>query len=213
VAALVPRAEIDGDMGESHMGLHARLMSQALRKLTGVISKSNAIVVFINQIREKMGVTYGSPEVTTGGRALKFYASVRIDIRKGDAIKQGTDIVGNRTKAKIVKNKIAPPFKLAYFDIMFGEGVSREGSLLDLAADSEVVAKSGAWYNYQETRLGQGRENAKQYLKEHSEMAEEIEKLVRAKLLTDPKPADSNIEAEFAPEFESDMETESGYEG
>jgi recombination protein RecA len=213
VAALVPRAEIDGDMGDAHVGLHARLMSQALRKLTGVISKSNAIVVFINQIREKVGVVYGSPEVTTGGRALKFYASVRVDIRKAEDIKQGTDVVGHRTRAKIVKNKIAPPFKLAHFDIMFGEGVSREGSLLDLAADIDVVSKSGAWYNYQEARLGQGRENAKLYLKEHPEMAEEIEKLVREKLLAGSKPAEPDADVEFAAEFDPDMETDLEYDG
>ncbi|MDR1206152.1 MAG: recombinase RecA [Peptococcaceae bacterium] len=212
VAALVPRAEIDGEMGDAHVGLHARLMSQALRKLTGVISKSNAIVVFINQMREKVGVVYGNPEVTTGGRALKFYASVRVEIRKVEVIKQGTDLIGHRTKAKIVKNKIAPPFKQANFDIMFGEGVSREGSLLDLAADTNVVSKSGTWYNYLETRLGQGRENAKQYLKEHPEMAEEIEKLVRAKVLTAPKAEGQDAEPGFPPEFDPDAEIELEYE-
>jgi recombination protein RecA len=186
VAALVPRAEIDGDMGDAHVGLQARLMSQALRKLTGVISKSNAIVVFINQIREKVGIMFGNPETTSGGRALKFYASVRIDIRKMENIKQGTEIIGNKTKAKIVKNKVAPPFKQAEFDIMFGEGVSREGSLLDLAAETNVVNKSGTWYNYQDTRLGQGRENAKQFLKEHEGVAKEIERRIRSEFLNIP---------------------------
>lgn len=179
VAALVPRAEIEGEMGDSHMGLQARLMSQALRKLTGITHKSNCTVIFINQLREKIGVTFGNPETTTGGRALKFYASVRIDIRKTDVIKQGTDLVGNRTKAKVAKNKVAPPFKIAEFDIVYGEGISREGDILDLAADVDIVNKSGAWYSYKETRIGQGRENAKQFLKENVLMRDEIEDLVR----------------------------------
>lgn len=179
VAALVPRAEIEGEMGDSHMGLQARLMSQALRKLTGITHKSNCTVIFINQLREKIGVTFGNPETTTGGRALKFYASVRIDIRKTDVIKQGTDIVGNRTKVKVAKNKVAPPFKIAEFDIVYGQGISKEGDILDLAADVDIVIKSGAWYAYKETRIGQGRENAKQFLKENPEMRDEIEDLVR----------------------------------
>ncbi|MBM6829855.1 recombinase RecA [Anaerotignum lactatifermentans] len=180
VAALVPRAEIEGEMGDSHMGLQARLMSQALRKLTGITNKSNCTVVFINQLREKIGVTFGNPETTTGGRALKFYASIRIDIRKIDVLKQGTELVGNRVKVKIAKNKVAPPFKTAEFDIVYGKGISKEGDILDLAADVDIVNKSGAWYAYGETRIGQGRENAKTFLKEHPEMCREIENKVRA---------------------------------
>ena len=179
VAALVPRAEIQGEMGDSHMGLQARLMSQALRKLTGITNKSKCSVIFINQLREKIGLTFGNPETTTGGRALKFYASVRIDIRKADALKQGDAVVGNRTKVKIAKNKVAPPFKTAEFDIMYGQGVSKEGDILDLAVEIDVVNKSGAWYSYKETRIGQGRENAKIYLKEHPEQCREIEMEVR----------------------------------
>ena len=179
VAALVPRAEIQGEMGDSHMGLQARLMSQALRKLTGITNKSKCSVIFINQLREKIGLTFGNPETTTGGRALKFYASVRIDIRKADALKQGDAVVGNRTKVKIAKNKVAPPFKTAEFDIMYGQGVSKEGDILDLAVEIDVVNKSGAWYSYKETRIGQGRENAKVYLKEHPEQCKEIEMEVR----------------------------------
>ncbi len=179
VAALVPRAEIEGEMGDSHMGLQARLMSQALRKLTGITNKSKCTVLFINQLREKIGVTFGNPETTTGGRALKFYASVRIDIRKADVLKQGTDVVGNRTKVKVAKNKVAPPFKTAEFDIMYGQGISREGDVLDLAAEVDIVNKSGAWYAYKETRIGQGRENAKIFLKEHPDMCLEIENEVR----------------------------------
>ena len=179
VAALVPKAEIEGDMGDSHVGLQAHLMSQALRKLTGVISKSNCTVVFINQLREKVGVMFGNPETTTGGRALKFYASIRMDVRRIESLKQGGEVVGNRTRVKVVKNKIAPPFKEAEFDIMFGEGISVVGDILDLAANINVVNKSGAWYAYKETRIGQGRENAKQFLREHPEMCAEIDHLVR----------------------------------
>ena len=179
VAALVPKAEIDGDMGDSHVGLQARLMSQALRKLTAVISKSNCIVIFINQLREKVGVMFGNPETTTGGRALKFYASVRMDVRRIESLKQGGEVIGNRTRVKIVKNKIAPPFKEAEFDIMFGQGISREGDILDLAADVGVVNKSGAWYAYNGEKIGQGRENAKIYLKERTMICEEIEAKVR----------------------------------
>ena len=180
VAALVPKAEIDGDMGDSHVGLQARLMSQALRKLTAVISKSNCIVLFINQLREKVGVMFGNPETTTGGRALKFYSSVRLDVRRIEALKQAGEVVGNRTRIKVVKNKVAPPFKEAEFDIMFGQGISREGDILDLAADVGIVNKSGAWYAYNGEKIGQGRENAKLYLKEKPEVRDEIEAKVRA---------------------------------
>ena len=179
VAALVPKAEIDGDMGDSHVGLQARLMSQALRKLTGVISKSNCVVIFINQLREKVGVMFGNPETTTGGRALKFYSSVRLDVRRIEALKQAGEVVGNRTRVKVVKNKVAPPFKEAEFDIMFGQGISREGDILDLASDCGVINKSGAWYAYKTDKIGQGRENAKQYLKEHPEICQEVERQVR----------------------------------
>ena len=179
VAALVPRQEIEGDMGDSHVGLQARLMSQALRKLTPVISKSNCVVVFINQLREKVGVMFGNPETTTGGRALKFYASVRMDVRRIETLKQNGEMVGNRTRIKIVKNKIAPPFKEAEFDIMFGKGISKEGDILDLAASIDVVNKSGAWYAYNGDKIGQGRENAKLYLAAHPEVMEEIEAKVR----------------------------------
>lgn len=179
VAALVPKAEIDGEMGDSHVGLQARLMSQALRKLSGAISKSKTIAIFINQIREKVGVMFGNPETTPGGRALKFYSSVRLEVRRAETIKQGNDMVGNRTKIKVVKNKVAPPFKQAEVDIMYGEGISKEGSILDIGADLDVVNKSGAWYSYEDERLGQGRENAKQFLKEHSEIAIKIENKIR----------------------------------
>ena len=179
VAALVPKAEIDGDMGDSHVGLQARLMSQALRKLTAVISKSNCIVIFINQLREKVGVMFGNPETTTGGRALKFYASVRMDVRRVEALKQGGEVIGNRTRVKIVKNKVAPPFKEAEFDIMFGQGISKEGDILDLAYDVGVINKSGAWYAYNGEKIGQGRENAKVYLKENPLVCEEVEAKVR----------------------------------
>lgn len=179
VAALVPRAEIQGEMGDSHMGLQARLMSQALRKITAFASKSNCTIIFINQLREKIGVTFGNPETTTGGRALKFYASVRIDIRRIDGIKVNNELVGNRTRAKIVKNKVAPPFKSTEFDIMYGQGISKEGDTLDLAVEINIVNKSGAWYTYGETRIGQGRENAKAYLKEHPDVLAEIDKKVR----------------------------------
>ena len=180
VAALVPRQEIEGDMGDSHVGLQARLMSQALRKLTPVISKSNCVVVFINQLREKVGVMFGNPETTTGGRALKFYASVRMDVRKIETLKQNGEMVGNRTRIKIVKNKIAPPFKEAEFDIMFGKGISKEGDILDLATNINVISKSGAWYAYNGDKIGQGRENAKMYLSQHPEIMDEVEAKVRA---------------------------------
>lgn len=179
VAALVPKAEIDGDMGDSHVGLQARLMSQALRKLTAVISKSNCTVVFINQLREKVGIMFGNPETTTGGRALKFYSSVRLDVRRIESLKQGGEVIGNRTRVKVVKNKIAPPFKEAEFDIMFGEGISVIGDILDLAADNGIINKSGAWYAYEGNKIGQGRENAKQYLKDNPAVCDEVEKKVR----------------------------------
>ncbi len=183
VAALVPKAEIDGEMGDSFVGLQARLMSQALRKLTGIVNKTNSTCIFINQLREKVGVMYGNPETTPGGRALKFYASVRIDIRRGEQLKDGTTVVGNRTKAKIVKNKVAPPFRTAEFDILYGEGISKEGSLLDNAVALDIIHKSGAWFSYGDQRIGQGRENTRKFLKENPEIAAEIDKLVRAELM------------------------------
>ena len=210
VAALVPRAEIEGEMGDSHMGLQARLMSQALRKLTGITNKSNCTVIFINQLREKIGVTFGNPETTTGGRALKFYSSVRIDIRKSDVLKQGTELVGNRVKVKIAKNKVAPPFKTAEFDIVYGQGISKEGDILDLAADVDIVNKSGAWYAYEETRIGQGRENAKIFLKEHPEMCKEIENKVRAHYnlpTLDPIDVPTPAQTETITEVSEDLET------
>lgn len=203
VAALVPRAEIEGEMGDSHVGLQARLMSQALRKLAGAISKSNCVAIFINQLREKVGVSYGNPEVTPGGRALKFYASVRIDIRKIETLKNGTEMIGSRTRAKVVKNKIAPPFRMAEFDVMYGRGISREGELLDLAVKLDIIQKSGAWFSYKETRLGQGRDNAKNFLAENNDIAGEVEALVKenvSKLFTknasDSASAAKPVEAE-----------------
>jgi recombination protein RecA len=180
VAALVPRAEIEGDMGDTHVGLQARLMSQALRKLAGAISKSNCIVVFINQLREKVGIVYGNPEVTTGGRALKFYSTVRIDVRKLEQIKSGGSVVGSHTRAKVVKNKVAPPFREAEFDIMYGKGISKEGEILDLAVKLDIIQKSGAWFSYKENRIGQGRDNVREWLKENKEACAEIEEAVRA---------------------------------
>ncbi len=197
VAALVPKAEIDGDMGDSHIGLQARLMSQALRKLTPVVSKSKCIVIFINQLREKIGIMFGNPEVTTGGRALKFYASVRMDVRKIDQIKEGGERIGNRTRVKVVKNKIAPPFKEAEFDIMFGEGISKTGDILDLAAENGIINKSGAWYAYEGNKIGQGRENAKQYLKDNPAVCKEVEVKVRELF---------NLETEFSDLPASDQE-------
>lgn len=190
VAALVPRSEIEGDMGDTHVGLQARLMSQALRKLTSAINRSNTAVVFINQLREKVGVMFGSPEVTPGGRALKFYSSVRVDLRRVESIKKGTEIVGNRVRARVVKNKVAPPFKVVEFDIMFNEGISWTGDILELGAVQNIIKKSGAFYSYGETRLGQGRENAKQFLREHADMAREIEALIRG-----DKPAPKPVAA------------------
>ena len=194
VAALVPKAEIDGDMGDSHVGLQARLMSQALRKLTAAISKSNCIVIFINQLREKVGVMFGNPETTTGGRALKFYSSIRLDVRRIEALKQGGEMVGNRTRIKVVKNKVAPPFQEAEFDIMFGKGISREGDVLDLAVKYDIVLKSGAWYSYKGDRIGQGRENAKKYLAEHTDVFDEIEQSVRVKCAPEPETEEDKPE-------------------
>lgn len=200
VAALTPQAEIEGEMGDAHVGLQARLMSQALRKLTAVISKSNTIAVFINQIREKVGIMFGNPEVTPGGRALKFYSSVRLEIRKVETLKQGTDIIGNRTKAKVVKNKVAPPFRDAEFDIIYGEGISKVGCILDMAADLNIVNKSGAWYSYGENRIGQGRENAREFLKKDPKLVAEIEQKVRAGVgLVKEQPAASKSAKEATP--------------
>ncbi len=182
VAALVPKAEIDGEMGDSHVGLHARLMSQALRKLTGIISKSNCVVIFINQLREKVGIMFGNPETTTGGRALKFYASVRLDVRRIETLKVGGEVVGNRTRVKVVKNKVAPPFKEAEFDIMFGKGISKDGDILDLAVLYDIINKAGAWYSYKGEKIGQGRENTKLYLQNNPEFAADVERQIRAKI-------------------------------
>ena len=204
VAALVPKAEIDGDMGDSHVGLQARLMSQALRKLTAVISKSNCIVIFINQLRQKVGVMFGNPETTTGGRALKFYSSVRMDVRRIESLKQAGEVVGNRTRVKIVKNKVAPPFKEAEFDIMFGKGISKEGDILDLAADCGIIVKSGAWYAYNGDKIGQGRENAKTYLRENPLVCEEVEAKVREKFQLDGTAEETDAEGE--PEVLEDEE-------
>ena len=207
VAALVPKAEIDGDMGDSHVGLQARLMSQALRKLTAAISKSNCIVIFINQLREKVGVMFGNPETTTGGRALKFYSSIRLDVRRIEALKQGGEMVGNRTRIKVVKNKVAPPFREAEFDIMFGKGISKEGDVLDLAASVGIVQKSGAWFAYGGDQIGQGRENAKAYLREHPEIMDEIEHKVRVAygLIKEEAP-EGTEETAAVPETEGDDE-------
>lgn len=199
VAALTPRAEIEGDMGDSHMGLQARLMSQALRKLTGNIKRSNTMVIFINQIRMKIGVMFGNPETTTGGNALKFYSSVRLDIRRIGAIKKGDEILGNETRVKVVKNKLAPPFKQAEFEILYGEGISHLGELIDLGVQHDMVKKAGAWYSYKDDRIGQGKENAKAYLKEHPEIAIELNKLLRAELLPKSEPIESQEVDEIEP--------------
>ncbi len=198
VAALVPKAEIEGDMGDSHVGLQARLMSQALRKLAGSISKSNTVVIFINQLREKIGVMFGNPETTTGGKALKFYATIRMDVRRIDALKDGTNIVGNRTRVKVVKNKVAPPFKTAEFDMIYGEGISKEGSLLDMAVNRKVVQKSGAWFAYGDIRLGQGRENTRQFLKDNPELVNELDAKLRAIFEEERKQAAAAAEAKRA---------------
>ncbi len=216
VAALVPKAEIDGDMGDSHVGLQARLMSQALRKLAGLIAKTNCICLFINQLREKVGVMFGNPETTTGGKALKFYATIRLDIRRSEQLKAGNEIVGNRTKIKVVKNKVAPPFKTCEFDILYGKGISHEGSVLDLAVENDLVQKSGAWFNYGDARIGQGRENARQYLIDHKEVCDELEALIREKLLA-PKAGEpvspgqelESVREEAAPE---QIELDTDYE-
>ncbi len=206
VAALVPKAEIDGEMGDAHVGLQARLMSQALRKLAGVISKSKTTAIFINQLREKVGIMFGNPETTPGGRALKFYASVRLDVRKIETIKQGSDMVGNRTRVKVVKNKVAPPFKEAEFDIVYGEGISKEGNILDVGVNLDIVNKSGAWFSYNGQRIGQGRENAKQFLKENRELLNEIEAKIRESLsITVSKNAENRIETDDNDMFEDDV--------
>lgn len=188
VAALVPKAEIDGEMGDSFVGLQARLMSQALRKLAGIINKTGCVAVFINQLREKVGVMYGNPETTPGGRALKFYASVRLDVRRGEQLKNGSEVVGNHTKVKVVKNKVAPPFRVAEFDIVYGEGISREGTLLDMAVERDIIHKSGAWFSYKDQRIGQGRENTRLYLRDHPEITDEIDAIIRQEIFAD-KPA------------------------
>ncbi len=195
VAALVPKAEIEGDMGDAHVGLQARLMSQALRKLTGAVSKSNTIVIFINQLREKVGVMFGNPETTPGGKALKFYSSVRLDVRRIDALKNGTDIIGNRTRVKVVKNKVAPPFKSAEFDMLYGEGISKEGAILDLAVEKKLIQKSGAWYNYGEMRIGQGRDTTRIFLKDNPELTQKLEKQLRAMFEAERKQAIADQEA------------------
>ena len=194
VAALVPKAEIEGDMGDSHVGLQARLMSQDLRKMTGIISKSNTILVFINQLREKVGVMFGNPETTTGGRALKFYASIRLDVRRVDSIKNGNEVVGNRTRIKVVKNKVAPPFKTAEFDIIYGEGISKESSVLDLAIANKIISKSGAWYYYGDMRMAQGRDNARLFLKDNSELCDEIEAKIRKVISALPNDGEADGE-------------------
>ncbi len=203
VAALVPKAEIDGDMGDAHVGLQARLMSQALRKLTGVLNKSNTVAIFINQLREKVGIMFGNPEVTPGGRALKFYASVRLDVRKTETLKNNGEVVGNHVKVKVVKNKVAPPFREAEFDIMYGEGISKEGNILDIAVNLDIVEKAGAWFSYNGTRIGQGRENAKQYLKDNPEICAEIEKKVRDNYAT---AFDRSLTEELEKVDDDDME-------
>lgn len=190
VAALVPKAEIEGEMGDAHVGLQARLMSKALRKLTGIISKSRAVVIFINQLREKVGIMFGNPETTTGGRALKFYSTIRLDVRKGEVIKQNNENVGSRTKVKVVKNKVAPPFKTAEFDLMYGTGVSYEGTLIDIGVSMDIIKKSGAWYSYNDERMGQGKEAAKDYLREHKEIAKEIDIIIRDTLMAEPETFD-----------------------
>ena len=204
VAALVPKAEIEGDMGDSHVGLQARLMSQALRKLTSAISRSNCIVIFINQLREKIGVMFGNPETTTGGRALKFYASVRLDVRRIESIKQQGEVIGNRTRIKVVKNKVAPPFKEAEFDIMFGKGISKEGDVLDLAANLDIIQKSGAWYAYQGDKIGQGRENAKAYLAEHPDVMENVTELIRQHYGLDSDETDDKAKRESSSDVKAE---------
>ena len=205
VAALVPKAEIDGEMGDSFVGLQARLMSQALRKLAGIINKTGCVAVFINQLREKVGVMYGNPETTPGGRALKFYASVRLDVRRGEQLKNGSEVVGNHTKVKVVKNKVAPPFRVAEFDIVYGEGISREGTLLDMAVERDIIHKSGAWFSYQDQRIGQGRENTRMYLRDNPEVTNEIEAIIRKELFAAPATLAAEIPAEMPEEDEDDL--------
>ena len=206
VAALVPKAEIDGEMGDSFVGLQARLMSQALRKLTGIVSKTGTIAIFINQLREKVGVMYGNPETTPGGRALKFYASVRLDVRRGEQLKNGSEVIGNRTKVKVVKNKVAPPFRVAEFDIIYGQGISREGTLLDMAVARDIIHKSGAWFSYKDQRIGQGRENTRQYLKDNPEVAQEIDAEIRRQFFEKGEPLPEQSEGEeSAVEEEDDL--------
>ena len=200
VAALVPRAEIDGEMGDSFVGLQARMMSQAMRKLAGVISKTHSVVVFINQLREKVGVMYGNPEVTPGGRALKFYASVRLDVRRGEQLKNGTEVIGNRTKVKVVKNKVAPPFRVCEFDLLYGLGISRESSLLDMAVERDLIQKSGAWFSYKDARIAQGRENARKYLVDNPDMAQEIEQAIRESLNLNSAPTEGEDEINLTEE-------------
>ena len=206
VAALVPKAEIDGEMGDSFVGLQARLMSQALRKLTGIVSKTGTIAIFINQLREMVGVMYGNPETTPGGRALKFYASVRLDVRRGEQLKNGSEVIGNRTKVKVVKNKVAPPFRVAEFDIIYGQGISREGTLLDMAVARDIIHKSGAWFSYKDQRIGQGRENTRQYLKDNPEVAQEIDAEIRRQFFEKGEPLPEQSEGgESAVEEEDDL--------
>ena len=206
VAALVPKAEIDGEMGDIFVGLQARLMSQALRKLTGIVSKTGTIAIFINQLREKVGVMYGNPETTPGGRALKFYASVRLDVRRGEQLKNGSEVIGNRTKVKVVKNKVAPPFRVAEFDIIYGQGISREGTLLDMAVARDIIHKSGAWFSYKDQRIGQGRENTRQYLKDNPEVAQEIDAEIRRQFFEKGEPLPEQSEGEeSAVEEEDDL--------
>lgn len=205
VAALVPKAEIEGEMGGSFVGLQARLMSQALRKLAGIINKTGCVAVFINQLREKVGVMYGSPETTPGGRALKFYASVRLDVRRGEQLKNGNTVVGNHTKVKVVKNKVAPPFRVAEFDIVYGEGISKEGTLLDMAVERDLIHKSGAWFSYKDQRIGQGRENARLYLREHPEVTDEIDAIIRKEIFANPTPVGEESAAQEELEDEDDL--------
>ncbi|MBQ6173760.1 MAG: recombinase RecA [Clostridia bacterium] len=207
VAALVPKAEIDGEMGDAFVGLQARLMSQALRKLTGIINKTGCVAIFINQLREKVGVMYGNPETTPGGRALKFYSSVRLDVRRGEQLKSGSEVVGNHTKVKVVKNKVSPPFRVAEFDIIYGEGINREGTLLDLAVERRIIQKSGAWFSYKDQRIGQGRENTRKYLKDHPEITDEIDAVIRKELFAEGSAPDAApVEAPTAEELQEDTE-------